>query len=58
MDRTNGTVEKTRLARWRKLPPGISVGGIRVAAAELLVATTNIQYSGNREMIVARISTR
>ena len=40
---TNGTVSKTRPARWRKLPPGRRCGGRLVAVAESVVDTTNIQ---------------
>jgi hypothetical protein len=42
-DCTNGTVSNTRPARWKKLPPGRTRGGRLVAAAESVVATTNIQ---------------
>jgi hypothetical protein len=43
MDWRNGTVEKTSSARWKKLPPGTTSGGISVAVAVSVEATTNIQ---------------
>jgi len=39
----NGTVSKTSPARWKKLSPGTISGGICVAVAESVEATTNIQ---------------